>query len=35
MIKTGSGTDTTIAAAGITVVINWTEELRRLVPTTR
>ena len=35
MIKTSGGTDGTAAPASITVVLNWTEELKRLVPPKR
>jgi len=35
MIKTGGGTEGTAAPASITVVLNWFEELKRLVPPKR
>ena len=33
LIKEGGGTDQTAAPASLIVVLNWTEELKRLVPT--
>jgi hypothetical protein len=33
LIKEGGGTDQTAAPASLIVVLNWVEELKRLVPT--
>ena len=33
MIKKGGGTDQTVAPPSLIVVLNWFEELKRLVPT--
>jgi hypothetical protein len=33
MIKPGAGNDSTAVPASLVVVQNWTEELKRLVPT--
>ena len=33
MLKNGGGTDQTAVPASLIVVLNWTEELKRLVPT--